>query len=246
MSKAEELAQKHDGPVLIGGPGTGKPTTCPGFNPLELHNPDAVFTTRGCPNNCGFCMVKRLEPDYYEIPNFIPKSCVCDNNFTAASKKHQERAVDKLKTLPFVDFNQGMEAKLFTPGLADLLGNLKCKIRFAFDHVNYEKYVKEAIDLCKKKTSKNIGVYVLIGYNDTPEDALYRLEKVRSWGIRPNPMRFQPLDAIKKNAYVSPNWDEAELRKMMRYYSILHWVEHIPYAEYDRKEFEKSKKVVNQ
>jgi hypothetical protein len=151
MSKAEELAQKHDGPVLIGGPGTGKPTTCPGFNPLELHNPDAVFTTRGCPNNCGFCMVKRLEPDYYEIPNFIPKSCVCDNNFTAASKKHQERAVDKLKTLPFVDFNQGMEAKLFTPGLADLLGNLKCKIRFAFDRVNYEKYVKEAIDLCKKK-----------------------------------------------------------------------------------------------
>jgi hypothetical protein len=105
---------------------------------------------------------------------------------------------------------------------------------------------KKRLTSAKKKTTKNIGVYVLIGYNDTPEDALYRLEKVRSWGIRPNPMRFQPLDAIRKNAYVSPNWDEAELRKMMRYYSILRWVEHIPYAEYDRKEFEKSKKVVNQ
>jgi hypothetical protein len=245
MQQANELAEKHNGPVLIGGPGTMKPSKCPGYDPLSYHNPDACFTTRGCPNNCTFCAVNLLEPDYEEIADFIPKRIVCDNNFTAASKRHQEKAVQKFKTIPFTEFNQGLEARRFTPEFADLLSGLKCKVRFAFDHVNYEKYVKDAVDLCRKRTTKDIGIYVLIGFNDTPEDAYYRLEKVRSWGIRPNPMRFQPLDAIKKNGYVNPAWTKDELSKMMRYYSCLRWLEHIPYKDYNRAEYEKERRSKN-
>lgn len=234
MPEVEKMAAVHRGPVLIGGPGTMNPNQeCPGFEPLLFHNPCATFTTRGCPNRCDFCAVPKLEGEFRELPDFRPAPIICDNNFTAASRKHQERVVQKLKHLPFVDFNQGLEAGRFTHEFADLLAGLKCKIRFAFDHINLESKVKDAIDLCRARTTKDIGIYVLIGFNDTPEDARYRLEKVRSWGIRPNPMRYQPLDAKKKNEYVSPEWTELELARMMDYYSRLRWYEHIPYEDFE-------------
>lgn len=147
--------------------------------------------------------------------------------------------MDKLKVFPVVDFNQGLESGRFTPEIADLLGHLKCKVRFAFDHVNFESKVKAAIDLCRQRTTKDIGIYVLIGFNDTPEDARYRLELVRSWGIRPNAMRFQPLDAKKKNEYVAPGWTELELMRMMNYYNKLRWLEHIPYDDFEYREDER-------
>lgn len=234
MDEAEKMAATHKGSVLIGGPGTMNPDQeCPGFNPLLFHNPAATFTTRGCPNRCDFCAVPKLEGEFREIANFRPAPIICDNNFTAASRKHQERVIDKLKQFPMVDFNQGLEARRFTPEFADLVGQLKCKVRFSFDHINYESTVKKAVDLCRQRTTKDIGLYVLIGFNDTPEEARYKLETVRSWGIRPNPMRFQPLNAKKKNEYVSQEWTELELARMVDYYSRLRWFEHIPYKDFE-------------
>ena len=157
---------------------------------------------------------------------------ICDNNFTAASRKHQEAVVDKERVFSLVDFNQGLEAWRFTPELADLLGQLNCHIRFSFDSWGQEAAVKDAIDLCRKRTTKNIGVYCLIGYEDDPESARARLELVRSWGLWPNPMRYQPLDAKQKNSYVGPNWTEEKLANMYRYYSRLQYLSGIPFEEY--------------
>jgi hypothetical protein len=244
MEDAEKMADLHKGKVYIGGPGTMNPTECPGFEPILFHNPAATFTTRGCPNKCGFCAVPILEPEFKEIADFRPAPMICDNNLLAASRKHLERAVDKLKVFPTVDFNQGLESRRFTPEVADLLGNLKCKVRFAFDHINHEGSVKNAIDLCRKRTTRDIGVYVLIGFNDTPEDALYRLDKVRQWGIRPNAMRFQPLDAKKKNEFVAPGWTDLELSRMMNYYNKLRWLEHIPYQDFEYRKDEELQGVL--
>jgi hypothetical protein len=234
MDEANKMAELHKGPVLIGGPGTMQPNQeCPGFEPILFHNPSATFTTRGCPNGCKFCAVPKLEGEFREIKDFRPAPVICDNNFTAASRKHQERVVDRLKAFPMVDFNQGLESGRFTPEFADLLGHLKCKVRFAFDHVNFESKVKTAIDLCRKRTTKDIGIYVLIGFNDTPEDARYRLELIRTWGIRPNAMRYQPLDAKRKNEYIASGWTELELMRIMDYYNKLRWFEHIPFDDFE-------------
>ena len=234
VGEAEKIAIRHKGEVLIGGPGLMKPTHCEGFEPILFHNPCATFTSRGCVNNCKYCAVPKLEGDLKEIPDFRPAPIICDNNFTACSRKHQERVVEAVKHYPLVDFNQGLEAKKFTPELADLLGKLNVHIRFAFDHWGEEANVKNAIDLCRVRTSKNISVYCLIGFNDNPESAKARLELVRSWGIRPNPMRYQPLDTKEKDSYVHPNWTERELSDMMRYYARLRYLEHIPFEEYGK------------
>lgn len=232
MAEAEQLAKEWKGRAIIGGPGIMKPTKCDGFEPVLFHNPCATFTTRGCPNACPFCAVPKLEGDFKEIKNFRPAPVVCDNNLLAASMKHLDRVVHSLKQFRFVDFNQGLEARLFTPTIADLLGNLRCKVRFAFDSWGQEAKVKDAIDLCRERTTKHIGIYVLIGYKDDPESARARLELVKSWGLRSAPMRYQPLDAVKKNCYLAPGWTEKEMRKMVYYYFKQRWLAHVPYAEF--------------
>jgi len=236
MEDAGKLAKKWPGEVLIGGPGVMKPTYANGVDPLYIHNPCATFTTRGCVNKCKFCAVPKLEGDLVELQNFRPAPVVCDNNLLAASTKHIRRVVDTLKQFPIVDFNQGLEARKFTPDIADMLGELNCKVRFAFDNWKHESVVKDAIDLCKARTTKDIQVYCLIGFNDTPEDAKARLELIRSWGVLPNPMRFQPLDAKKKNEYRLPemrNWTEKQLADTMRFYSRLNWLGWMPFENYN-------------
>jgi hypothetical protein len=209
---------------------------CP-VEPLLFHNPLATFTTRGCPNHCGFCAVPKLEPGYRELPDFRPAPFVCDNNLLAASQAHFDRVIDRLKAMPFVDFNQGLEARLLKPHHARRLAELRqVKIRFAFDHISNETAVADAITLCRAHGLKDFGVYVLIGFRDTPDDAMYRLDKVREWGIRPNPMRFQPLDALTKNQYLAPGWTEKQIGRVVRYYSRLRWLEHIPFEDYGRAE----------
>ena len=203
------------------------------WEPVIHHNPLATFTTRGCPRQCPFCAVPRNKGDLREIKDWPVRPVVCDNNLLAASRQHFDRVIDKLKVLPFVDFNQGLDARLFSAHHARRIAELRrVKIRFAFDWIEMESTVADAISLARYHGLRDIGVYVLLGYNDTPEDALYRLEAVRKWRIRPNPQRYQPLDILQKNAYVPPNWTEDELTRMVHYYSRLRWLEHIPFEDY--------------
>ena len=143
-----------------------------------------------------------------------------------------------MKEFPYVDFNQGLDARLFTPWYLDQISKLsKVKIRFALDSDGYRKYVSDAIQLAKKNGIKDFGVYVLIGYKESVEEAIDRLEFIRSLGVWPNPMRFQPLDAKIKNSYIPPGWTSKELSSMSRYYSRLAWLDGISYEQYkDREE----------
>jgi radical SAM superfamily enzyme YgiQ (UPF0313 family) len=203
------------------------------YSPLAFHNPLATFTTRGCPNRCGFCAVHRLEREFIEIEDFPVRPIICDNNLLAASQKHFDRVIDRLKVLPFVDFNQGLEAARYEQYHAKRISEIKsCKVRFACDSPDDMVAVNHAITISRQHGLNNIGVYVLIGFDDTPDEAKQRLEWVRSLGIRPNVMRYQPLNAMAKNVYVAPGWTRKELEDIQRYYSRLRYLEHIPFEEY--------------
>lgn len=241
IPKAERIAAASKKKAVIGGPAAkllGMEYKELPYSPLAYHNPLATFTSRGCPNRCGFCAVPTIEGDLRELVDWEPCPIICDNNLLACSRKHFDRVVDRLKAMPFVDFNQGLEAELFTDYHASRMAELRSvKVRFAFDHVNDETVVMDAIGRARNHGLKDIGVYVLIGFKDTPDDAKYRLELIKSAGLSPNPMRFQPLDAVKKNSYVGKNWTEVQLANMMKYYSRLSWFEHIPFEGFQwRKE----------
>lgn len=202
---------------------------------IYRHNEDATFTTRGCVRNCPFCIVPRIEPEYIELKEWPVRPIVCDNNLFASSKAHFDDVVDKLKPLKGVDFNQGLDARLLTKHHAERLRELDMKsVRLAWDWIEMEEQWMAALELLLSVgfSARKIRTYVLIGYNDTPEDALYRLEKVKSLGVMPNPMRYQPLDVEKRNGYISDNWTDRQLKDYMRYWSKQIWLWNVPFEEY--------------
>lgn len=232
--------------VLIGGPavyanpnylsdiaGIGKQA-----NALIHHNPDATFTTKGCIRNCPFCIVPKIEGKLIELADkeWKPNKIVCDNNLLAASQTHFDHVIDRLKEsrIKGIDF-QGIDARVMTEHHAQRLAELpNVVLHFAWDHIKEEKYVRRAITHLSDAgiKPKNMRVYVLFGYKDTPEEALYRLQEIKNLGIMPNPMRYQPINTLKKNSYIGEHWTERQLKDYMRYWGRQIYLWKIPFEEY--------------
>jgi hypothetical protein len=204
-----------------------------------FHNPLATFTTRGCVNNCAFCAVPKIEGRFREIKNFIPRPIVCDNNFLASSKVHFNRVIDGLKKLPYVEFNQGLEARLFSSERAGRISELKLNdVRFAFDSTDKEGHLHKAVLLARKNGIKKISVLMLYGFTDTPADALYRAETLRKIGVNEiYPMRYQPLLSTEKGGFVNEKngWSEYELQRFRNYWmkSKNGIMDKVPYSDFE-------------
>lgn len=240
IDKAWDLKDKYEGKgyeVSIGGPAIRlvfNRHDCYN-NALYHHNPDACFTTRGCIRSCKFCAVPKIEGDFEEIDNFDPKPIVCDNNFLASSKQHFEEAINRLKNINDIDFNQGLDARLLTRYHINHLCKLKLKcVRFAWDNIKEENRVMDAINLCIKNgiPKSKIRIYVLIGFRDTPEDAYYRLSTLQRMRVLPFPMRYQPLNCSKKNSCIEDGWTDDQLKKYVKYFSNLRITNKIPFDEF--------------
>lgn len=202
---------------------------------LPHHNPNATFTSRGCIRRCPFCAVPIIEGDLKELDYWEPKPIVCDNNLLACSRRHFDRVIDTLKSVPSIDFNQGLDARLFNQHHADRLTELDLAVvRLAWDHIKDEHAFRAAYrKLCRIGIPKRkITVYVLIGYKDTPEDALFRLSTIRNMGLRPFAMWYHPLDALAHNSYVAPGWTRSELVRYMRYWNNLRYTGSIPFEKF--------------
>jgi hypothetical protein len=235
VDKAKDLA-KREGIDLIGGPGAIlSGLTVPDIDDsiIEQHNPYATFTTRGCVNSCSFCAVPKIEGEFRELQGWNPNPLICDNNILAASQSHFTKAIDSVIKFGWVDFNQGLDCRLVTDFHFDQLRRVKKVIlRFSFDSIAIESKYMDAIR-AKEYGFRDIRSYVLIGFNDTPEDALYRLELCRKLGVLTNPMRYQPIDTKVKNSYINPAWTDYELKRMMRYWANLRITYKIPYKDFD-------------
>lgn len=202
---------------------------------LYLHNPEATFTTRGCIRNCSFCAVPRIEGEFRELAEWEIKPIICDNNILASSNRHFSKVIDSLKSLKHIDFNQGLDARLLNAFHVSELQKLNLPmIRFSWDYTPTEPDIMAAIERMLKAgfPKSRINIYILIGHGDSPDDALYRFNTIKSLGIRPTPMRYQPLDALTFDSFVDKNWTEAELCKMRRYWFRQNWLSKVPYADF--------------
>lgn len=189
---------------------------------VSMHNSDATFTSRGCIRNCKFCIVHKIETEYEELKNFPIRPIVCDNNFLASSDAHFNHVIDKLKPLKSIDFNQGLDARLLTKKKAEKLRELNLQyVRLSWDHIGIEKAWMKAFQnlISVGFKPRNIYSFVLIGFDDTPDDAYYRLQTIKDLGAITFAMRYQPLDIDKRNQYVNQNWTERELRHFSRYWN---------------------------
>lgn len=154
------------------------------------------FLTRGCCNNCDFCIVSKKEgmcsqkvADLSEFWKGQKNISLLDANLLACRDR-----MDLLKQLADskanVDFTQGLDARFITEEVAHALLKIKIKmIHFAFDFMKNEKQIVKGLKTFKEisgiSDSKAV-VYMLTNYNTTIEQDLYRLNLIRECGYLPD------------------------------------------------------------
>lgn len=154
------------------------------------------FLTRGCCNNCDFCIVSKKEgqcskkvADLSEWWNGQKGIVLLDANLLACREREDliQQLIDSNAT---VDFTQGLDARFITPIIAKLLKKVKTKsYHFAFDFMKNENAIlqglKTFVEVVKPK-KRQCYVYVLTNYNTTFAEDWYRVEKLREIGLDPD------------------------------------------------------------
>ncbi len=184
-----------------------------------------VHTSRGCVRSCGFCMVRRLEPELNDRPNWqdqiqpgTHKVLFYDNNWLAKPIEILKRDIEKMRALTsragirVWDFNQGLDTRLMTEEIADLLEGIPIKpVRFAFDWKAEDGYYQNAVRLMARRGFSEFMSYMLYNFKDSPADFYYRLKEsarlTEELGIQVKsyPMRYQPILEADRN-HIGPRW----------------------------------------
>ena len=76
----------------------------------------------------------------------------------------------------FVDFNQGVDARLFNNERVGLLSQIPVRpLRIAFDDIKTEKVYTKALTMSVDAGMKDFSNYLLYNFRDTPQDLYHRL-----------------------------------------------------------------------
>jgi len=167
------------------------------------------FTTRGCIRDCYFCKVRQHEGyisehcDIYEFWDKKHKKVLLLDNNILALPKHFKKIAKQIKDNNLsVDFNQGLDHRLLTPELCNILLDLKISntLRFAFDKIEYKNSVLKSIKMLKKAGLKDWGArwYLYIGINDTFDTVYKRMNILREQKQNVYVMRDRKVYGIKE------------------------------------------------
>jgi len=160
------------------------------------------FTSRGCIRECPWCIVPekegRIKP-WARIYEFWDrrhrKITLLDNNLLAAPN-WQQTMEDLLAEGLEVDFNQGLDIRLVNEQNVEYLKRVKAKqLRFSFDHIAYEKPVRDGIRVLTESGihSRKLSFYVLYGFNEQ-DYAVERMKILADLNVDVYPMAYRDRD----------------------------------------------------
>lgn len=191
------------GQVILGGTGYGLTENLP--NAVEHSYPDYAlypqfsntaygFLSRGCPRNCGFCIVSEKEgrksiqvADLSEFWNGQKEIKLMDANLLAC-RNHEKLIWQLADSHAWVDFSQGLDIRLINPDNVSLLNKVRTKtVHFAWDNPDDDLtgYFQKFLELTVIKDKRRRRVYVLTNYGSTHEQDLYRVNTLRHMGYDP-------------------------------------------------------------
>jgi hypothetical protein len=166
------------------------------------------FTTRGCIRKCPFCVVPKKEGairpvgDIYDFWRGQDRLMLLDNNLTALPDQFERICKQLIKERVRVDFSQGLDIRLITAEMAQLLSQIRLwkRIHFAFDNIALEKQVRAGIKILTENgvSAHKLMFYVLIGFDSIPDEDLYRVEVLRGLGVDPFVMPYNKSDEYQK------------------------------------------------
>ena len=165
------------------------------------------FLSRGCPRGCPFCIVKDKEgrksykvADLSEWWNGQKNIVLCDPNILAC-REHLDLLRQLADSKARVDINQGIDARLLNEENIEALKKVKLKeIHFAWDLMEQSERVIHGLQLWKELNGKKYNgyygmVYVLVNFNTTMEENLYRIYTLRDMGYNPYVMVYDKPNA---------------------------------------------------
>lgn len=166
------------------------------------------FTQRGCRLDCKFCVVPKKEGavrsvaaigDIWRGEPWPRHLMLLDNDFFGQADWRGRIA--EIQAGGFkVSFTQGINARMLSDDAAAALASIRCtdgkfkrrRIYTAWDSIGDERPLFRGLEALVRHGFRpdEIMVYLLIGFNDTEEDRLYRRDRLRAFGARPYPMPF--------------------------------------------------------
>ena len=184
------------------------------------------YLTRGCIRKCPFCVVPTKEGRIHHHAHLSEwwrgqeTIRLLDPNLTAHPDclgYLGELAVSGAK----VDVSQGVDARLITPEIARALRGLRYakSLHTAWDRMRDETKVLRGMRLLREQFGPwCVMAYVLVGYETTPEEDMYRIEKLRELGISPFVMAYDRSDEYQRH-----------VQRWVNHKAVFHSV---PWAEY--------------
>lgn len=198
------------------------------------------FSMKGCRFVCKFCCVPQKEgrpwansniDEMLTNPNGGDRLMLMDNDFFGGPNwKEDILMITELKLK--VCFVQGLNIRIITDEQAELLAktryyNSKFNQRyltFAWDRTYDEKRVMEGIARCVKAgiPASHMQFFVLVGFDSTPEQDLYRVMKLKELGCMPFVMPYKKDDPYQKAfarwvnnraVFKSCSWEEYKYNK---------------------------------
>jgi len=197
----------------------------PAYDLVPSWDGSIIQTSRGCNRKCPYCAVWRIEGKInatkYTIKDLVysnhTRIVLWDNNILQSP--HWREVFDELVWFSKekgmkIDFNQGLDARLITYEVAERLSEMKtiC-IRLSYDYSSLKKHVQRAVDTINQFgiRRRKVGVYILFNYLDDPDDFFNRVKDVLNCGAIAVPLRYQPLDTLRYNSHIGPQWDKPRL-----------------------------------
>lgn len=198
------------------------------------------FTMRGCRFRCTFCVVPEKEGRPYST-NTIDEIwtnrgsdfvMLLDNDFFG--NPDWRARVKELRDFHLkVNFSQGLNIRIITDEQARALASVrfsnvhqtKRQVYFAWDRFKDGALVAAGIDRCVDAgiPPRQMGFYVLIGFDSSPEQDLFRVQWLKDKGCDPFAMPYDRADPYQQRfcrwvnrraIFQSVSWDDyrAEVR----------------------------------
>ena len=227
-SNALECTYQWNGKAIIGGTGVDEKIQLP--KEMQQCSPDLSlypstqaigFISRGCNRKCLWCIVPTKEGKLHrvstakEIVRRFKEVKFLDNNFLALSDCQKDLQWLSRQNIK-IDFNQGLDARLVTLELAELLSACQwiSGPRFSCDSEYQLQSIEKTIKLFDKigYNIKKITIFVLIGFHSFQSD-IQRLWQIHELGVRPFPMGFRDLKTGKE---IRNGWNKELYQKYKR------------------------------
>lgn len=133
-----------------------------------------------------------------------------------------QRKYDKQKGKQrFVDFNQGVDARLFNDKIVSLLSEIAIRpLRIAFDNIRDKDVYVKAVTMSVKHGIKDFSNYLLYNFKDKPIDLYNRLklnvDKCEEFGVSiySFPMKYHPVKGEHSHDrdFIGEHWNRKYIR----------------------------------